>query len=206
MKQTPTDITNQKFGRLTAIRKEGAKWFFRCDCGTEKLIDKTNVIKGNTASCGCLRKEMLIARSTTHGLGENHPLYSTWLGMRGRCLCTTSSSYKNYGGRGIKICESWNNFENFVRDMGDRPENSTLDRIDNNGDYCPENCKWSTPAEQVRNTRRCINVEYNGTTQCLKDFCRDFRLSYYVVKENINGKRKDISFYVEGARIIPPSI
>jgi ribosomal protein S25 len=87
---------------------------------------------------------------------KKNPLYSTWKGMRSRCNSSTHSRYKDYGGRGIKICSEWDDFYKFYFDMGDRPKGKTLDRIDNNGPYCKENCKWSTPSEQNRNARRSV--------------------------------------------------
>ena len=122
--------------------------------------------KGSTVSCGCKRK----IHSITHGK-HGSPEYQSWRAMRERCLNPNSIGYKNYGGRGIKVCERWiNNFQNFLDDMGKRPNGLTLDRIDNNGDYTPENCRWTDRKTQVRNRRPQIVISYNGETLSIRQW------------------------------------
>lgn len=122
-------------------------------CSKEFEAFYNNLQQGNTGSCGCKRDERLKELNTTHGMSDTK-VYNVWLSMRRRCSDPNTNNYHNYGGRGISVCERWQKFENFYEDMGDAPPGKQIDRIDNNGNYEPENCKWSTPSENMQNTRR----------------------------------------------------
>jgi hypothetical protein len=150
-----SNIAGKRFGKLKVLRfshvgKLGKLfWVCLCKCGKQATIPRTNLVSGNTKSCGCGWKK--------HGhaiLGHITPEYNIWNAMKHRCLNPRHKSYKNYGGRGIKICKRWNSFINFLRDMGVRPNPKlSLDRINNNGNYCPSNCRWATRHEQRINSR-----------------------------------------------------
>lgn len=138
---------------LSHIKNGHYYGIFKCDCGTIKIIERGNVSSGKTKSCGCLKKEKMRSEKTTHGLTKT-PTYVSWAQMKTRCLNPNYSEFFYYGGRGIKICDRWSSFENFIADMGKRPKGKTLDRINTNGDYCPDNCRWATPLQQSRNRRK----------------------------------------------------
>lgn len=158
------DLTGDRFGRLTVKyrvernKKGDSKWLCECDCGQIVKVLANHLKAGHTKSCGCLRSEVSKQRMTTHGMRETQT-YRSWAGMKTRCLNPNEPRYKDYGGRGIKVCKSWlNSFEKFLADMGERPSGLTLDRENNELGYFKENCKWSSRKEQSRNRR---SVKFN---------------------------------------------
>lgn len=152
------DLTGQRFGKLVVIefgemRKCHSYWLCKCDCGNSFVTQGTSLKTGNTKSCGCIKKERIIAISTSHGK-RNTDTYKTWAEMLQRCNNIKNKHYKDYGKRGISVCDEWRTFEGFYKDMGDRPEGLTLDRKDNDSSYCKDNCQWSTQTEQANNRER----------------------------------------------------
>ena len=159
------DIKDKKYGRLTVIEYAGtdkhrqALWKCKCDCGAKAVIAGTSLRRGLTRSCGCLHKEASKKPNRkTHGHAapdkRRTRTYNIWNNMKQRCINPAASGYVNYGGRGIKVCERWMKFENFLADMGECPPNLTIDRINNDGDYEPNNCRWITRQEQNASGRR----------------------------------------------------
>jgi hypothetical protein len=147
------DKTGLRYGRWVLTSYLGAsKWKCVCDCGVVRTVPGRDLVSGKSKSCGCLRDEQVGDYRRTHG-GSDSKTYGTWLHMRGRCLNPSNFRYALYGGRGIRICERWDKFENFLSDMGPRPEGMSLDRIDNNQGYSPSNCRWATQKMQVHNSR-----------------------------------------------------
>lgn len=166
------DITNKRFGRLTAIRYVGRNiWECKCDCGkttTRRLLD---LRKAEVPSCGCYRHDS-ISPNKTHGHCDTH-IYRVWCSMRQRCTNPKNAGFPKYGGRGIKVCDRWlHSFGNFLADMGERPgKEYSIERIDNNGDYYPENCRWATWREQCNNQRRTIYLSHNGEKHSFSEWC-----------------------------------
>lgn len=166
------ELRGQTFGRLRVIqfshRTNGLRyWLCVCECGTESCVTTGNLRSGAVASCGCSK-----GPEPRHGhdrRGERSPEYTAWVSMRERCKLDSRS--KNYGPRGIRVCDRWQQFENFLEDMGQRPSAAhSLDRIDVNGNYEPSNCRWATLHEQSRNKRSTVNITIGGTTRCLTDW------------------------------------
>ena len=172
-----------KFGRWTTIAETfvvgGRKLYVRCrcECGNEAEPAVCTLRNGRSRSCGCIRAEKFLESVTKHGLCEI-PEHQVWADMRIRCSNPRHRKYPNYGGRGIKVCERWDDFANFIADMGRRPEGShpsgramyTLERINNDGDYEPGNCRWACYAEQNRNHHRNRLLTHNGKTMCMTDW------------------------------------
>ena len=159
------DLTGKQFSRWNVIglshNQDGVLfWDCRCECGTERKVFGGDLKRGVSKSCGCLSRDGTSKRAATHRMCS-HPAYRSWVNLRSRCNDKANNSYYLYGGRGIKVCERWNDFNNFWKDMGNTWENGlSIDRIDANGDYEPLNCKWSTPKEQANNrrTNRLMNT------------------------------------------------
>jgi hypothetical protein len=181
MRQKFIDMTGQKYARLTVLSYSGkGRWLCQCSCGTIKEIPGYNMRHGICTSCGCYRIEKAISDGFKHGLSDT-PIHKRWMDMHQRCYNTGNSRYSDWGGRGIKICDRWhkNNpdgFMNYVEDinkLGEKPGDSfTLDRINNDGNYSPDNVRWSDKREQRNNQRnhRTRAIEYKGITRSMKDW------------------------------------
>ena len=155
------DIAGQQFTRLTAIAivdriGRRPRWICRCVCGNEIIVEGAKLRNGHTQSCGCLRADRCVERSLRHGHsrpGNHSPTHNSWRAMQTRCDNFRQKDWDHYGARVIIVCERWRSFENFLADMGERPEGHTIDRINVDGNYEPTNCRWATAQEQRRNQR-----------------------------------------------------
>lgn len=179
------------FGMLTVILElpkafgavGGQERIFRCSCSCGKITDvRLNHLRaGKIKSCGCFHDSCHI----THGY-SNTKEYNVWRGMKRRCNNTKSDCYANYGGRGISVCQEWNeSFESFLRDMGKCSKGLSLDRIDNNGNYEPGNCRWATRKEQNRNSRHNVNLTLDGLTLPIVEWSEKLGLGYYVIRHRV---------------------
>jgi hypothetical protein len=182
MRKLVNDLTGKRFGRLTVIGvedngKRHTYYACQCDCGNVKVIRADALIGGCTVSCGCKKKEqdrVNLTANHSHKMSGTR-LYNIWVGLKGRCNNPNDARYDRYGGRGISVCEEWDkSFQSFYdwAISNGYSDELTIDRIDNDGNYEPSNCKWSTTAEQARNTRRNVYIKYNGEVYIITDLSK----------------------------------
>jgi hypothetical protein len=183
----------QKFGRLTVLELALAKpikWLCVCECGKQKAARPSNLKKGLTRSCGCLRTETTVARSTLHGFAKRGQIKTTWriwVNIQPRCEDPENHAYAYYGGRGIRLCDRWKVFENFLEDMGERPGSKySLDRINNDGNYELANCRWATRSEQMRNSRQARIIEYRGRKMSMAEAAEISAVSYGALQARLD--------------------
>lgn len=183
-----------RFGRLVVVgdgkmtTKEGWKkssFLCVCDCGNQIDVASGSLRRGVSNSCGCLQKELLVSRITKHGMTRTRE-FNGWMIMKARCTNVNHPRYYRYGGRGITVCDRWlESFDNFYEDMGDKPRGMSLERIDNDGNYCKENCKWATNREQANNRRNNKYYLYNGVAKNLVEWSLEVGLDYLVIYKRL---------------------
>lgn len=191
------DLLGQRFGRLVVVDSAPNKkckggqtktvWKCKCDCGNFCYVTTQELRKGDTVSCGCYASEQKKIRSIIHGQRYSRP-YKIWSDMKARCFNPKENGYHNYGGRGITVCDEWlvyQNFESWAIETG-YEKGLTIERIDFNNEYCPENCKWATWKEQQNNKRNNKYLEYKGRKQTLAQWCEELGLNYSRTKARIN--------------------
>lgn len=180
--RTTRNLAGERVGRWTVLREDCGRtqrcrrWFCKCECGTIRSVTAYHLLNGSSLSCGCLNREVTSTRVRAHGLSHT-PEYQAWSLMVRRCTDTKDRAFKNYGGRGIKVCERWlgrDGFTAFLADIGAKPTpDHSLDRRNPNGDYDPANCRWATRAEQSRNKRNNVLITHNGQTKCITDWSQE---------------------------------
>jgi hypothetical protein len=180
------DVIGRRFDRAVVIKNEPSVRKHRyvrckCDCGKEFVSRLDALTRGITHSCGCYHKDVI----TKHGMWESSE-YSIWVGILQRCENPHHRAWKRYGGRGIRVSNTWHSFEQFYRDMGDKPQGKTLDRINNDGDYSPDNCRWATCKEQSRNRDDNRTLTFNGETLCIAEWAERLGIRDGTLRERIN--------------------
>jgi len=187
----PIDLLGKVFSRLSVTRRSEntkggkAKWECICECGNTKVVSGENLRNGRTKSCGCYGAEVTSKQFKTHGYTKT-PTYGTWQAMRKRCTNPRDTYFNYYGGRGITVCDSWNTFANFLEDMGERPKGMTIDRINTNGNYCKDNCKWSTSEEQANNKSNNHNITIDNQTKTLTEWSRIYNIDPKITWKRMN--------------------
>lgn len=180
------DLSGKRFGRLLVLnvsqRKQGVHilWVCRCDCGKRTTKTAHGLLHGTTRSCGCLYKESRGKAQLKHGGAAGskpRPEYAVWIAAKMRCFNQKDPAYHNYGGRGITVCDEWkNDFGRFIADMGPCPPKMTLERIDNDGNYEPRNCRWASRAAQGLNRRNNTFYTFNGVTKTRKEWIAELQI------------------------------
>lgn len=199
----PIDLTGRRFDRLVVTEfygngrrgKQSVRlWSCRCDCGNQTIASYSALTNRNTRSCGCLLREAI----TKHGMCKT-PVYKVWHAMLDRCRNSNNQSWKDYGGRGVSVCERWHDFSNFIADMGERPTGGTLDRIDVNGNYEPSNCRWISQAGNANNRRNNRLIEFQGEVATLSEWSKKYGMHKGTLKN-----RLDSGWPFEAAVSMPP--
>lgn len=199
------NITGKHYGRLVAIEKvdndrnNHKRWLCKCECGNEATVLENDLVTGKTRSCGCYYKETRKTVSKTHG-GSKTRLFHIWSSMRNRCENPSHKDYGYYGGRGITVCDEWNEYEAFSKWAYENgyADNLSIDRIDVNKGYSPDNCRWADAITQANNTRRNRMITYNGETKSLAMWARQYDLPQKLVR-----RRLEDGWTIEKALITP---
>lgn len=184
------NLENRVFGNWKVLERaeRGRRpyWLCECRCGTLREVREDGLLSGKSCSCGCLGKEHRKMTIVTHGCSET-PLYKVWSGMKQRCYNPNAEEYHNYGARGISVCDEWLVFENFQKWALDNgyAQDLTLDREDNNGNYCPANCRWVTQMVQQNNKRTCVYVTYQGVTRTIAQWARLLGFTHETLRKRI---------------------
>jgi len=192
-----TELVGKRFGRWSVIKRgvnrgRIAMWECRCDCGIEKTISSTSLHEGTSKSCGCLQRELQSNRQKTHGRSKDRE-YKVWAGMKNRCNNKDDPSYDRYGGRGIKVCKKWKrSFEDFISDIGGIPKGLSIDRIDVNGDYEPDNVRVVDMVTQQRNRRDNRVVEIMGVSKCIAEWAEIHGIKQSTIHSRIRRGMKPI--------------
>lgn len=181
------DLVGKRFGRLIVVQFVNKnkfrkfRWLCQCDCGNNVIVQGDNLKNSHTRSCGCFQKEKTSINRTKHGhkkKGRASKTYMIWVAMIQRCINPNNLAYHYYGGRGIKVCNCWkNSFENFLEDMGECLSGHSIDRINNDGNYCKSNCKWATRKQQARNRINNHLETYNKKVQCIAEWAEEYDIS-----------------------------
>lgn len=182
------DLTGARFGRLVYVRdvsQSPRRALWKCDCGNEHIATVSSVKFRPNSACGCRLKEYQAAGTVATHRRHNTPEYKSWTAMKQRCRNPNDGGFPRYGGRGIDYCERWESFENFFADMGPRPEGMTLDRIDNDGPYSPDNCRWATKRTQQANRGCARLITHNGETRTINDWARIKGLLWSTIEQRL---------------------
>lgn len=189
------DLSGKRFGRLIVIRRAGHQsrhitWLCKCDCGAMATVCGNHLPNGHTQSCGCFDREQRRDRLITHGAfvgGKESLTHNSWRLMLARCYDLKCKSFSDYGGRGIKVCARWrHSFENFLADMGERPEGTTIDRKDNDGNYCKTNCRWAGPLQQSNNSRHNRRIRVGNQVKNISEWSRHSGINAMTIKNRLN--------------------
>lgn len=178
-----------RFGRLEVAERlpaksktdTNARWLCRCDCGRAAVVYGQDLKRGRTKSCGCLQAEVRMQHGMAH-----LPVYKVWSSMLQRCENPKSQAWPNYGGRGIEVSKEWHDFKNFIADMGDRPKGYSIEREDNDGNYCKYNCTWVVTKVQNNNTRRNRVIEFNGEKRTLAEWSEKIGINWYSLRNRLD--------------------
>lgn len=200
------NLVGKKYGRLLVIKRSESlngktRWLCKCDCGNECIVHGTSLKSGNTLSCGCYKAENAKRLYSTVRQNDKH-LYAVWNGIKQRCTNPNNSSYHNYGGRGIKICDEWaNNYKSFYdwAIHAGYEKGKEIDRIDNDGNYEPDNCRFVYKETQANNKRNVLLYTIRGTTKSLSQWCREYKQDYFLVRQRVY----KLGWAIEDALITP---
>lgn len=189
------NLVGMRFGRLVVTKFVGYRehqhsvrrslWECVCDCGKAHITTAKMLRSGSPSSCGCLQRDAASKTAKTHGMSRTK-IYKVWTSMRLRCSNPNDQGWHRYGARGITVCKEWDeSFDKFYKDMGDAPDGHSVDRIDNDGPYSKDNCRWATKSEQGDNTRVTRRITHLGKTQSLRQWCKELNIHYTTALERI---------------------